>query len=133
ASPGDFNIELPYTDYTEGLNEVALTATDTRGNVATRTVTVERQVGNTWPLPYDTDWASAGHISDRAQLVDGEWVLEGDTVRPTVLDYDRLIALGDLSWTDYEVEMPLTVHALGTEWGTPQSGDPLVGFTLRWQ
>ena len=133
ASPGDFNIELPYTDYAEGLNEVVLTATDTRGNVATRTVTVERQVGNTWPLPYDTDWASAGHISDRAQLVDGEWVLEGDTVRPTVLDYDRLIALGDLSWTDYEVEMPLTVHALGTEWGTPQSGDPLVGFTLRWQ
>ena len=133
ASPGDFNIELPYTDYAEGLNELVLRATDTRGNVATRTVTVERQVGNVWPLPYETDWASAGHISEMAQLVDGEWALEGDTVRPTVLDYDRLIALGDLSWTDYEVEMPLTVHALGTEWGTPQSGDPLVGFTLRWQ
>ena len=40
ARPGDFNIELDYTDLRPGPNAVAITATDTAGSATTVTVTV---------------------------------------------------------------------------------------------
>ena len=78
---GDFNIELPTTSLIDGVNTVVITATDTLSNVSTRTVTINYEDDQAWPLDYTTDWAGADEVSDAAQVVDGLWMLDGDGVR----------------------------------------------------
>ncbi|MBW3548938.1 MAG: fibronectin type III domain-containing protein, partial [Actinobacteria bacterium] len=132
-APGDFNVEIAYSDLKSGLNDVVITATDDLGQTSVEGVTVDYRAGITAALPYTTDWGSAVKIADDAQVVDGLWALDGDSVRSIKLGYDRLITLGDLSWQDYEVTVPVTVYGLGPGAGTPESGAPLVGLALRWQ
>jgi uncharacterized repeat protein (TIGR02543 family) len=60
--------------------------------------------------------------------VDGLWAIEGDTIRPVGADettYDRLIAVGDMEWIDYEVTVPITIHQF-------YDTDPGVGILVRW-
>ena len=75
---------------------------------------VQRQDGNVWPSTYSIDWDAGGAINDVAQVVDGKWKLEAGGVRAVEPDYDRLISLGDVNWTDYEVTFPVTFNALDT-------------------
>jgi hypothetical protein len=56
--------------------------------------------------------AAGTEIRQVAHVVDGLWSLNTDSVEPTILGYDRLIAIGDIGWRDYEVTVPITVHAL---------------------
>jgi regulation of enolase protein 1 (concanavalin A-like superfamily) len=130
--PGDFNADIAYADLDAGDNEVAITARDALGNLSTTTVHIEREAGSA-PLPYATDWADADRIDDDAQVVDGRWSLDGATVRPVQLGYDRVVAVGDLSWHDYEMTVPVTPHGLGPGAGSPLSGPALVGFGLNWR
>jgi uncharacterized repeat protein (TIGR02543 family) len=123
-SAGDFNIDIAYTDLVNGPNQVLITATDGLGTQSTEMVTVTYSSGNVWPLPYSIDWSSAPSIQDVAQVVDGLWTLEADSVRILEPGYDRLIAIGDVSWTDYEVMVPVTIHNM---WG-----DGGAGILLRW-
>jgi hypothetical protein len=67
-----------------------------------------------------------GQIQDAAQVVDGLWALTADGVRTTTPGYDRLVAIGDVVWDDYEVEVPFTVHSIFG--GNP----PGVGILMRW-
>lgn len=89
------------------------------------------QGSGVWPLPTTIDWAGASRVTDRAVVVDGKWSIEGGNIRTAEPGYDRLVAVGDSQWTDYEVSVPVTVHSvdLDNPW---QSGPPLVGFVLRW-
>jgi hypothetical protein len=129
---GDFNIEIDYTDLNLGDNSVEITAVDAAGELARKTVTLQRVASEAPALPWTTDWAGASTISERAQVVDGRWVLAGGSIRAVEPGYDRTVALGDLAWSDYEVTVPVTVHELSPGYGTPQSGAPLVGLGLRW-
>jgi hypothetical protein len=131
-APGDFNADIPWGDLDPGPNQVVLTARDGLGHVSTRTVVVHRQQGSA-SLPYSTDWASASRLEEQAQVVDGKWGLDGATVRPLELGYDRLLTLGDVSWHDYELTVPVTVHGLGPGHYSPNSGAALVGLALNWQ
>jgi hypothetical protein len=65
------------------------------------------------------------------QVLDGLWTLEGDTVRPVVFDYDRLIAIGDHTWQDYTASVPITVHAIDPGGYVFPSNGPAVGILLR--
>jgi uncharacterized repeat protein (TIGR02543 family) len=130
---GDFNAEISYSDLQSGANEVVITAEDTDGNVSTAAVTIQYDGGNSLSLPYTADWATAGKISDVAQVIDGLWTLESGTVRTVETGYDRLIGVGDIGWTDYEVEMPVTVHGIGPYANSYLHGAPLVGLALRWR
>lgn len=131
--PGDFVIELDYATLPAGLNTVTLEVTDVPGNVTTRNVTVEKVGGRVWPLPYTIDWSTASSINDVAQVVDGRWAIEGDSVRPMALGYDRLVDIGDMTWQDYDVTVPITVHSIDHVNGDPwPSNGPLVGVLLRW-
>ena len=75
-------------------------------------------------------------------VVDGQWTINNDgTLSPNnvttgspELFYDRLVALGDIGWTDYEVTVPLTIHGIDDPAGflSPSFG-PGVGLILRWQ
>jgi uncharacterized repeat protein (TIGR02543 family) len=125
ASAGDFNIDIPCTDLVNGTNQVVITATDELYNRSTKMVTVTYSSGNVWPLPYSIDWSSATSIQDVAQVVDGLWTLEADSVRILEPGYDRLVAIGDVSWTDYEVMVPVTIHDLSDNMGG-------AGILLRW-
>ena len=135
ARSGDFNIELDYTDLRPGANTVIIRAVDQNGGAAQTTVTVNYRSGElTWlPQTYFYDWATVTRVADLAQMVDGPWRLDGDSVRPTVFDFDRLLALGDLSWRDYTVTVPITVFAIDESGYTAPSNGPGVGVMVRWQ
>jgi hypothetical protein len=132
AKPGDFNIDIDIGDLASGLNEVIITATDTLGNIATETITVDYVGDRTWPIPYTVDWGQAQAIQEVAQVVDGPWELVGDGVRPTSISYDRLVAIGDVNWTSYEVVVPLTVHSVDAGGFAFPSMAPGLGLLVHW-
>ncbi len=133
AERGDFNIELAIADLHAGANQVVITATDQNTLVSSATMTVNYTVGAVWPLPYTADWGVASTIHAVAPVVDGQWAKSGNTIRPLVFAYDRLIGIGDLSWQSYEVVVPVTIHAIDEEgYAFPSSG-PGVGILIRWQ
>lgn len=124
---GDFNVDIGTIDLVAGANTVVVTAVDGAGTESTATVTLDYTGGTTWPLPYAFDWgtlSSDEDIQDVAQVVDGKWQLDGGGVRTTEPGYDRLIAVGDSAWTDYEFVVPVTLASTPGSFGT--------GVLLRW-
>jgi hypothetical protein len=131
ADPGDFNADLAFTDLIDGVNTVTLRAIDTLANETVQDVTVNYDANSIWPLPYAVDWDTVLNVHDATQVVDGQWAVAGGGLRTLQVDYDRVIAFGDLSWTDYEITAPVTFH--GIEPTGPYSGDSGGwGFTARW-
>jgi hypothetical protein len=128
ANAGDFNLSIARTMLRSGSNTVVITATDNSSDVAQKSVLFNYTPGRTWPLPYTTNWAN-GTIHSQAQVVDGLWQINSSSVRPTQVGYDRLIAIGDVSWTSYEVLVPITLHSFSPV-GTDAGG---VGIIVRWQ
>jgi hypothetical protein len=130
--PGSFNVELSYDDLLVGANTVALKAVD-NGMQVTKNVTVNYTTGTTWPLNYAIDWSAAPSIMAVTQPVTGGFEIVGDEVVTTNPGYDRLLAIGDLTWNDYEITVPVTVESLNdSEWGPPSNGAG-VGFITGWQ
>ena len=126
VSSGDFNIELDRWSLNDGPNTVVITAVDNNSVMTDRTVTVNYSDGTVWPLPYEIDWSSASSINDVAQVIDGLWTLTGDGVRPVEIGYDRLIGIGDVTWDDFEIVAPITIHDFGNTF------PPAVGLGARW-
>ncbi|OZV68145.1 T9SS type A sorting domain-containing protein [Winogradskyella aurantia] len=126
---GDFNIDIAATDLLPGSNTVLITAIDDQLNTSTKTVTINYTDGNVWPIPYDIDWSSLNNditqINDVSHVVDGKFLLTPDGVRTDEPGYDRLIALGDKTSTNYEVLVPITIHSMESDGG--------VGVLLRWK
>jgi hypothetical protein len=48
------------------------------------------------------------------------------------MGYDRVIAIGDALWTDYEVSATITMNALDPAGFVWPSVSPGFGITLRW-
>ncbi len=134
---GDFIIEIDYTTLKDGLNQVAITATDGVTTPTVATVTINYDAGNnSWsPGTYTFDWSTASTINDHGQVVTGEWVLNdpNGTVKPMLLSYDRLLALGDLTWRDYTVTVPIKINKYDDSGFPAPSNGPAVGVLVRWQ
>ncbi|HET7325937.1 MAG TPA: DUF1349 domain-containing protein [Nocardioidaceae bacterium] len=130
---GDFNADIDLADLQMGDNTVVLRATDNDGQTTTVTTTVRRVQATAPALPYTLEWSENQPLQDQATVVDGKWDVVNGAVVSTRLGYDRVIALGDLSWRDYEVKVPFTVSTIGPEAKTGTSGDALVGMAMRWQ
>ena len=82
-----------------------------------------------WPQAYTTDWSSsAGSFAEQAQVIDGQWRVEADGVRPISTGFDRLLTLGDRGWKDYEVTVPVTLHSTDSS-----KSDVGVGIAVGWQ
>jgi hypothetical protein len=127
---GDFNVEVPYARLSAGVNEIAIRASDTQSNVSTETIQVEHVDTVIAPLPYSIDWGSVTEVSDVAQIVvDGKWSLGSDGLRMLEPGYDRLVAIGDLQWTNYEATVEITLNKpLDVNTTYP----PFIGLAMRW-
>lgn len=128
---GDFNIELDYSTL-KVLPETNTVTIVAANGAATdvEVVTVSYQPGIIPSLPSTTDWSVLPSVQAGAQAVDGQWSINGGKVGPTVPGYDRLLAIGDMSWKDYEVTVPITVHSLNTNDLSNSAG---VGLIARWR
>ncbi len=131
--PGDFNVELFYDDLPEGANQCIVRVLDGEGNVVERSLNFTVEHGNVAPLPYSIDWSTAPDIQSVAQVVDGKWQIEPLGVRIIEQGYDRLVAVGDITWTDYEVTVPITIHSVDPNGYLPPSHTPGLGLILRWE
>lgn len=131
--PGDFNADINTEDLLAGTNTVVISATNVLNETSVETVTVNYTAGNIWPGNYTMNWSAASSIQSVAQVVDGHWTLTDSTIRPTYLGYDRLVAIGDKNWTDYEVTVPIIFYSIDTlrGFGNPSNG-PGVGMLFRW-
>ena len=149
--PGDFVVEL-FDGELGAENWVGITAKNTdpisglfsENSVA---VKVNYQRSNRTLLPFHiTTWpatgtmySSAGTLHTVAQAVDGYWVKYGNNIRTAFLGYDRLLAIGDMSWQDYEVLAEIKtfdydrVNCNPSLFCGEKSGSPGVGIVLRWQ
>lgn len=124
VSPGDFNIEIDPDDLNKGRNTVAIRPNG--DNDLAVEVVVNYAGGIPGQLPYVIDWSQVSDIADVAQVVDGQWQLGEDGIRPAVVGYDRVVAIGDLDWQDYDVLVPITIH----NFPEPDVGG--VGVVARW-
>ena len=129
---GDFNIDLNIANLRHGENTVEITATGDHGDPVTETVVVDfdRRAGR---IPCSIDWSQVETIQEAAQVVDGLWSITNSSISPVEIGYDRLIALGDMNWRDYEVTVPITIHGINGSCYQFPSVHAGVGIILRWK
>jgi hypothetical protein len=132
AAPGDFNIDLDLRDLSAGANSVRIHAVDAAGHEATATVTLQVD-SNPCTLPYTIDWSHVKRIHDVAHVVDGIWCMGAGGISPAEISYDRLVAIGDMRWRDYEVEVPITIHGINASCYHYPSVHAGVGVVMRWK
>jgi hypothetical protein len=129
---GDFNIDLDLRDLNFGHDSVEIVAVDRSGQSITEQVTLDFANADC-PLPYTIDWHSVSNIQDVAQVVDGNWTINNGSISPAEIGYDRLLAIGDMRWQDYEVTVPITLHGINGgcyEYPSVHAG---VGIVMRWK
>lgn len=132
STKGDFNVELLYEDLLPGANQVEVRAEDTEGRSSMATTSIEYVLGGPLSLPFAADWSHGADVEEFAYAVDGNWIASNGEVSSESVDYDRLLVLGDMGWTDYEFTVPVTVDELGPHAYHPYSNAPMVGLAVRW-
>ncbi len=125
ARAGDFNVEIHRDSLRIGENQVVITTVDSTGATATRPVLVHYDQPRTWPLPYSVVWDEVDTMQRAVQIVDGHWQQVPGGIRTVAPYYDRDIAFGDTSWTDYEVSTSVIYHSFTP----PRSGPPTFGVS----
>ena len=130
-SSGDFNVEINHSELLCGDNQLVIKAADAKGNSKNEIVSVDYSCNNIWPNNYIINWSKETSIQDAAQIVDGLWIKEENSIRPGIIGYDRMIAIGEMNWKDYEITVPITIN-------TPldslySHGGPNFGIITRWQ
>ncbi len=133
ARPGDFNLQIDPASLRDGANTVLIEATNGSGFKATSTVNLTFH-HNAITLPYTIDWSTVKNLQDVLQVVDGKWQISPNGIRPVEMGYDRMLAVGDASWTNYEVLVPVTVHGVDpTAFNDKQGGDHAgISVDMRW-
>ena len=131
---GDFNIEIEPSELRPGPNPLAIRVVDLAGQTHEAQTNVLMEPTPTHRDDIDIAWSSIQRIDDVAQVVDGRWELTIQGLRTQEIGYDRVVALGDRSWRDYDVCCSFTVHGRSDNplsYGLPSCGC-LVGLILRW-
>ena len=134
AETGDFNAEVGWDEVSPGDNGLEVRVARRGGGEDRAAVRLVVADGGPWPLPYAVDFSALENLQDAVQVVDGLWRLEADGVRTAAPYYDRVLCLGDRSWTDYETVARLTVHAFApSEPGPPTYDVTHMGIAMRWR
>lgn len=129
---GDFNIDIDSRHLRLGDNQIIIVATDEKGQSTTQDLVVKYRK-TSQPLPYCIEWDKQPNIQDAAQPIDGLWTMSKGKVSPYEIGYDRLLALGDMTWKDYEVVVPITIHGINAACYQYPSIHAGVGVVLRWK
>ncbi|MFT5366266.1 MAG: hypothetical protein ACI8V2_001213 [Candidatus Latescibacterota bacterium] len=129
ARTGHFNVDMPIECLSLGNNEIVLTARDLTGHEISETVIVSREDGN-YVLPVLIDWDQVNDPQDVGQYVDGHWGLDGGGLRTLHTGYDRVFLIGETTWQDYEVTVPVAINHVDVETG-PVSGGNGLGILFR--
>ncbi len=125
ARAGDFNVEIHRDSLRVGQNQLVITAVDSAGATASRSVRVHYDQPQAWPLPYTIVWDEVDTLQRAVQIVDGRWQRVPGGIRTVAPYYDRDIAFGDNSWTDYEVSTSIIYHSFTP----PRPGPPTYGVS----
>jgi hypothetical protein len=134
ARPGDFNAEVAWNEVTPGDNSLILRATTLHNERFRTEVRLVVHEGNGWPLPWTVDFAAVQHLPDVVQIVDGLWHSRPDGVYTAEPYYDRVLCMGDNSWTNYEATLRLTVHSFTPSAPGPPTYDVThFGVAMRWR
>lgn len=133
VAAGDFNMDIDLDGLAAGEHRVTLAATYTDGTCATEDLLLTVGEHRVIEPDLDIDWQTDGIPNEHAQIVDGVWEVNGRYVTTREIGYDRLIAIGDVSWRDYEVRVPVLVHAIESRAYTWPSVHTGVGIVLRWK
>ncbi len=130
AGDGFFNADIPIKKLNPGINKIILSAEDIKGNIRSILVSLEKNSSTNYPLPVEIDWGNVVDPQDVGQYVDGEWVIEKNGLRTVHSGYDRIFLIGDKSWQDYEVMVPVTINRVDTSEGNKKF-DNGVGILMR--
>jgi hypothetical protein len=134
AARGDFNVELNWDDLRPVTNHLTITAEYRDGLTRSTNVTLLVHRHRVWPLPYRVNFASTTNLQDVVQVVDGRWHLTDDGVRTAHPWYDRVLSLGDSTWTNYDARIRLTVHGFTpSQRGPPTYNVTHIGVAVRWR
>ena len=120
AAQGDFNVDLDVNDCVEGENLIKLIAVDSQDQSLIKKITFYLQKDRQWPLPYSITWSEVQNIQNAVQIVDGHWEITKNGLHNLDTYYDRVFALGDASWKNYEVSTTVTFH----DFTPPEKGPP---------
>jgi len=130
---GDFNIDILLDELENGDNTVIISATDSLDETNSKVVTVQYEKGKKWSYDYLFEWDTVTNIQNVVQVVDGKWEITSEGVRTSETGYDRLIAIGDTSWNNYEVEIPVTIHQIEPPISEFGGADYGLGLIMRWK
>ncbi len=132
VAPGDFNADIARDRLNEGDNVVSIRALDLTGAATTASIRVHVSDTPAPDPPLTVDWRRQP-LDGLVEIVDGRWTVDGDRVviDRDALGYDRLLAVGDRSWTDYEITTDVVLDEIATRIG-PFSNQPGFGLLLRW-
>ena len=133
SSVGDFNVEIATKLLNSGDNEIKLRAIDGAGNANTAVVHVTWNPVENLELPFATDWGSSSETTDYMQVVDGDWEITAAGAHTVVAGYDRILAVGDPTWSDFDATTTVEVHSIDVSGFNPRSISPLVGIAFGWQ
>ena len=129
---GDFNIDLPIEDLNQGINTVTIFAWDQMENKREKEIKLFYDPKDV-QLPFRIIWNQIDSIDQVGMVVDGKWEITDDGLGTEVPGYDRLVAIGDFNWKNYDVFMKYRINSVvRSGWEYP-SGSPGVGLILRWQ
>ncbi|RKN82656.1 hypothetical protein D7Z94_02095 [Ulvibacterium marinum] len=120
AAHGDFNIEIYRDRLKKGKNLVSIYVAKDKTVLASKEITLNYNPETEWPLPYSVNWAEVKDILDVVQVVDGHWKITPQGIRTQDVYYDRVLAMGDTSWRNYEVTTTVTFHG----YTPPEEGPP---------
>ncbi|MFZ3384619.1 MAG: DUF1349 domain-containing protein, partial [Candidatus Methanoperedens sp.] len=130
-SAGDFNVEIDHSGLGCGNNQLVIRASDNLGNSKNETVSINYSCNIVLPKNYNITWSNVTNIQDVAQISDGLWIKEANSIRPAKIGYDRMINIGNMTWDDYEITAPITLNAALDSSAKP--GGPNFGFGMRWK
>ena len=129
---GDFNIDIDIADLLIGTNTLIISATNNNDVLTTKNVSFEYAPGQLLSSNLKVKWTEVTSLNDVVQVVDGKWSKQQEGIRTAEPGYDRIIAVGNQSWEDYEILVPVTIHNLAPPIGPFSTGFGL-GILLRWQ
>lgn len=133
AMEGDFNIDIDRSELREGNNHIDLLIEGHGRELQTNRINFHYSAVNSWPLPYSVDWSKAENLQQVVEVIDGDWEIKQGGAHIKEQYYDRVLAFGDSSWTNYEVETSVVFHDyIPPEEGPPTYNVSHVAIASRW-